>query len=94
MSDEKSRINRKKKLLFKISRKVTKEEFKQLKFFCDGHIAMGELENITDVLDLFKKISQLDDTGDHGVGFIAEILNEIERPDLANQLLEIEDNSE
>ena len=89
MSDSKGRINPNRGLLLKISKKLTREELNDMKFVCHDKIADGELEKITSVLELFKKISQLDDTGDDGMSFISDLLVEVGRKDLSNELLGI-----
>lgn len=91
MSKDKAAINPNRLLLFKISRDITEAELKSMKFLCEEDIPKGTLEKIDYVLDLFSKISEIDDTGDGGVSYISKLLKDIGRPDLSNKLLGIED---
>ena len=92
MGDNKRAINPTRGLLLKISKKLTNEELGEMKFLCSERIADGTLEDIKTVLDLFRKISQLDDTGDDGISYISELLTHIGRENLSNELLGIQNN--
>jgi len=94
MGDNKRAINPTRSLLLKISKKLTNEELKDMKYLCSERIADGVLEDIKTVLDLFNKISQLDDTGDNGISYISELLKEIGRENLSNELLGIPNNDQ
>ena len=87
MSDGKSKLNSTNVLLLKISKRLTSEDLRDMKYLCSGHIAEGTLEKITTVIGLFQQIPQLIDTEDHGKSFISELLKHIGREDLSNELL-------
>lgn len=79
-------INPRTAKLFEISKHVTENELKTLKILCADSIPAGILEKITSVLELFKKLEELDDSGDGGNDFLSQLFWTIGRKDLHRKL--------
>ena len=94
MSNSKPRINPNTKKLFEISKHVLQSEFDEMKYLCSDLIPAGTLQQIDHVLKLFQKIAEIDDTGDGGIAFISELLEEVGRKDLSNKLNGVEETGQ
>ena len=73
--------------LLSVSNGITDRELGQLKFVCKQHIPVGVLERIVRPLDLFDELENRNLVSRDDTEFLAELLTEIDRFELKDELL-------
>ena len=72
--------------LLSVSNGITDHELGQLKFVCKQHIPVGVLERIVRPLDLFDELENRNLLSEDNTRFLAELLTEINRLELKEEL--------
>lgn len=72
--------------LLSVSNGITDRELGQLKFVCKQHIPVGVLEKIVRPLDLFDELENRNLLSHDNTVFLAELLTEINRLELKEEL--------
>ena len=75
--------------LLSVSNGITDRELGQLKFVCKQHIPVGVLEKIVRPLELFDELENRNLLGHDNTVFLAELLTEINRLELKEELFGI-----
>ena len=77
-------------LLLELSNSLTIADLQELKFLCADVIPAGRLERITQGIELFGAMEQLNMLSEENRDFLASKLIAVSRNDLRNKLLGIE----
>lgn len=81
-------------LLLELSNSLTTENLQELKFLCADVIPAGRLDRITQGIGLFGAMEQLNMLSEENRDFLASKLIAVNRNDLRNKLLGIQDGAE
>lgn len=73
-------------MLLKISGKLDEKELEDMKFLCQKKIVKKKLETITSPIHLFRHLKELVEISEDDLRFLVELLNTINRPDLAQEV--------
>ncbi|XP_069824233.1 FAS-associated death domain protein [Dendropsophus ebraccatus] len=73
-------------MLLRISNKLSDKELDDMKFLCQKKIVKKKLETITVPIHLFRHLQELVEISEDDVSFLVELLNTINRPDLAQEV--------
>ena len=77
-------------LLLELSNSLTTESLQELKFLCADVIPAGRLERITQGIELFGAMEELNMLSEENRDFLASKLIAVDRNDLRNKLLGIQ----
>jgi hypothetical protein len=75
------------RLLLSIAQELTSDNFKDMKFSCDDKIPDGVLERLIRPIDLLTELEHRDLLSEGNKDFLAELLLQIGRQELARKLL-------
>ena len=78
------------RILLNISGHLTTDDVKELKFLCKDHIPAGKAQKITDAIELFSELENLDLLSDKKREFLASKLIAIRKKHLGDKLLGIQ----
>lgn len=72
--------------LLNISKKLDEKELADMKFLCQKKIVKKKMESISNATDLFRHLKELVVISEDNLSFLVQLLNTINRPDLAQEV--------